>query len=168
MSMMLRWGYRLLMNMTEAEKALETGIVRLGVRYRAQYPFLGLKLFADFALLDDMLIIEVDGASHDKPAQKLKDLDHMIGLKSLGWDVVRVSNEEAMANPLEKAVAARSAPRTDMQALVEARQRLLRDYPSLLEPRAKKPKRGRRRTPSRKSGSGKSRSTRSAPRRGSR
>lgn len=138
---LLGYWHRLYSAPTAAEQALETGIVGLGTRYRAQHPFLGLKLIADFALLDDMRIIEVDGKSHDAPAQKKKDLEHMIALKALGWDVVRVTNEQAMANPLETAEAARSAPRTDVAVLQARLDALRQTYPELW---LEKPRRQRR------------------------
>lgn len=86
---------------TTAEAALEPAIAALGERYRHQYPFWGLKYFADFALLDRKLIIEVDGASHDKPAQKEKDLKHSLEVLKLGWYIYRCSNEWATKYPEE-------------------------------------------------------------------
>lgn len=133
--------------MTEPERALEPAIAALGERYRCQHPFFGLKHIADFALLDRMRIIEVDGDSHDQPAQKKKDLKHMIALKALGWDVIRVSNDQAKAAPAETvAHCLTAAPQTAAQ-LEASLARLLRDYPKLaVEP----PKRSRRKSRRRK------------------
>lgn len=78
---------------------MEVVIARLGEPYRAQHPFFGLHHIADFALLDRKLVIEVDGASHDRPEQIRKDLQHTIGLVKLGWRVVRVKNEAVFADP---------------------------------------------------------------------
>ncbi len=84
---------------TQAESALESAIASLGERYRHQHPFWGLKYFADFALLDRKLIIEVDGDSHNNPRQKEKDLLHELAVLDLGWRVLRVSNERALRDP---------------------------------------------------------------------
>ena len=85
-------------NQTEAEKALEPHIAALGLRYRTQHPFWGICI-ADFVLLDEGLIIEVDGKSHDALTQKIKDADYAVRLKKRGWDVVRIKNEECLSFP---------------------------------------------------------------------
>lgn len=131
--------------MTPAETSLEPAIAALGERYRSQHPFLKHKHFADFALLDRKLIIEVDGDSHNDPHQKKKDLEHTLALKSDGWEVVRVTNEQALADPAGTVKAALSAtPQTEpeLQASLE---RLLRDYPKLLVAPAKRSKSRKRR-----------------------
>lgn len=142
--MMLRWGYRLLMNMTPAEKALEPAIAALGEPYRCQYPFLGQKIFADFALLNRKLIIEVDGASHNTPAQKLKDINHTLALKSLGWEVVRVSNEQAQAVPAETVAWCLTATPQTTEQLQTALARLKAEHPALFEPKPPKSRKPRR------------------------
>lgn len=91
-------GYQ---NPTESEAAIEPAIAALGKRYRFQHPFFKLYHMADFALLDDKIIIEVDGASHSTNKQKLKDLKYRVALEALGWRVVRCTNEEAQARPTE-------------------------------------------------------------------
>lgn len=147
MAGMLGYWYRLYHNMTPSEVALEPAIAALGERYRSQHPFLKHKLFADFALLDRKLIIEVDGASHDAPAQKLKDLKHMMALRSDGWNVVRISNLEATVDPAGAVSRCLRAPQTTQEELEAALARLLRDYPKLLETPAKKSRRPPRRAP---------------------
>lgn len=141
MAGMLGYWYRLYHNMTPSEVALEPAIAALGERYRSQHPFLKHKLFADFALLDRKLIIEVDGTSHDTPKQKKKDLEHMLALRSDGWNVVRIRNEEATADPVGAVSRCLRAPQTTQVELLGALARLLRDYPQLLEPPAKRSKR---------------------------
>lgn len=142
--MLLRYWCRLYQNMTESERALEPSIAALGERYRAQHPFFGLKLIADFALLDRKLIIEVDGNSHDRPAQKKKDLQHMIALKALGWDVVRVTNEQAQAVPAETVAAALARTPQTASQLGASLEQLLRDYPELAVEPPKRPRKKRR------------------------
>lgn len=97
--MMLRNWARLYTKPTLAEQTLEPAIAALGERYRAQHPFFSLYLIADFVLLDSRVVIEVDGKSHSTPAQIRKDLQHMIALEERGWAVIRVTNEQVMANP---------------------------------------------------------------------
>lgn len=97
--MMLRNWARLYTRPTAAEISLEPAIAALGERYRAQHPFFGLYLIADFVLLDRRVIIEVDGDSHNTLAQRRKDLQHMIALEEQGWAVVRMSNAEAISDP---------------------------------------------------------------------
>jgi very-short-patch-repair endonuclease len=129
---------------TAAEAALEPAIAALGERYRHQYPFWNLKYFADFALLDRKLIIEVDGSSHDKPEQKEKDLRHTLEVLKEGWIVVRTTNECALKDPawaVEVALADgedfryRDGLESEYRAALD---RLHRDYPHLLAVAAKK------------------------------
>jgi hypothetical protein len=54
---------------------------------------------ADFVLLDDKIIIEVDGKSHLTPKQRAKDVYHTMKLMAMGWRVVRCTNEEAINHP---------------------------------------------------------------------
>lgn len=85
-------------NQTKAERALEPHIAALGLRYRSQHPYWGICI-ADFVLLDEGLIIEVDGPSHDTLKQKIKDADYAVRLKKRGWDVVRIKNEDCHSFP---------------------------------------------------------------------
>jgi hypothetical protein len=78
---------------TDSEWALEPAIAALGRPYRWQYPFWTIHRFADFALIDDKLVIEVDGDSHLKPEQAAKDVETERLLNSMGWQVVRCRNE---------------------------------------------------------------------------
>lgn len=153
---LLGYWRRMCAEPTAAEAALEPAIAALGERYRHQYPFWGLKYFADFALLDRKLIIEVDGASHDKPAQKEKDLKHSLEALKLGWVVVRTTNELCLKDPawaIEVALADEEHLRhTDDLAAqwTAALARLHQNYPHLLAAGAKKSK--PRRPPAKASG----------------
>jgi very-short-patch-repair endonuclease len=157
MSMMLRYWYRLYHQMTPAEEALEPAVAALGERYRSQHPFLKHKLFADFALLDRKRIIEVDGDSHNKPSQKKKDLEHMIALRSDGWEVVRVSNEQAQANPAGTvAWCLQATPQTEQQ-LLAGLEHLRAEYPKLFlpkPPKSRKPRRSKKAQAAGKRGAG--------------
>lgn len=97
--MFFRNWYYLYNKQTAAELAIEPAIAALGRRYRAQHPFPGLKHIADFALLDDKIIIEVDGASHQEEGQIRKDITHTLALARQGWRVVRCKNDQAITEP---------------------------------------------------------------------
>lgn len=131
---------------TAAEAALEPHIAALGERYRHQYPFWGIPYFADFALLDRKVIIEVDGDSHDRPEQKEKDLEHTLKVLELGWRVVRVTNEQVLRDPagaLQLALRSRlESPDILLEEIqLKGRLELLRqNYPELLDLRAKRSK----------------------------
>lgn len=131
-------------NPTKAEASIEPSLAALGERYRHQYPFWSLKYFADFALLDRKLIIEVDGDSHDTPEQKEKDLQHSLEVLKLGWITVRTTNEMAIKDPawaVEVALADWEdfRHRADLEAQwTAALARLHQDYPHLLAAAAKK------------------------------
>lgn len=142
MAGMLGYWYRLYHNLTPSEQALEPAIAALGERYRCQHPFLRHKHFADFALLDRKRIIEVDGDSHELPRQKEKDLLHMIALAKEGWDVIRVSNDEANLDPVGAVARALNEFAPSLSELQERLQRLHRDYPELLEKRVRGQRRG--------------------------
>jgi len=136
---------------TAAEQAVEPAIAALGERYRHQYPFWGIKYFADFALLDRKVIIEVDGDSHDRAEQKEKDLQHTLKVLELGWQVVRITNEQALRDPegaIRAALASVRPARDTMLLEIELKGRLAllhQNYPHLLAAHAKMTKRESRR-----------------------
>ena len=99
--MFLRNWARLYSNPTKPEARLEIEIAKQGKRYRAQHPFFGIRAIVDFALLDDLVIIEVDGASHLQPAQRYKDCTRSIYLEGQCWKVIRFTNEESLTRPAE-------------------------------------------------------------------
>lgn len=90
-------------NLTEAEKALwvhlNAGINELKIR--RQHP-IG-NYIADFYCHKAKLIIEIDGEIHNDPAVQKIDVQREKDLKSLGYNIVRFSNEEIYKDP-EKAL----------------------------------------------------------------
>ena len=84
-----------------AERAIEPAIASLGRRYRSQHPFLGGRYFGDFVLLDDRLIIEVDGDSHRKKGAPEADRARDERLAEDGWQTLRCTNAEALAAPYD-------------------------------------------------------------------
>lgn len=91
----------LLANMTEAEQALEPHIAKLGVRYRCQHLFWGLKIIPDFLLLDHGIVVEVDDPSHNRKAKREADAKKTASLEKLGWKVYRCTNAAVIANPAQ-------------------------------------------------------------------
>lgn len=94
-----RWG-KLYRDTTPAELCMEEAIAELGVPYRNQFPgyLFGFRYFPDFLLPTLKLIIEVDDASHNEKRKKEADDHRTRELNSLGWTVVRCTNEEALSN----------------------------------------------------------------------
>ncbi len=68
-----------------------------GHRFRRQHP-IG-RYFADFACDRLRLILEIDGGVHERDDVVLRDHLRQVELESLGWTVLRFSNEEALSRP---------------------------------------------------------------------
>lgn len=66
------------------------------VRFRRQH-IIG-DYIADFVCLAKQLIVEVDGAYHNRAAQTVSDEQRTNDLKQLGFRVIRLSNEEITTN----------------------------------------------------------------------
>ena len=66
----------------------------LGYQFLRQRPV--LNYIADFMCKDLMLIIEVDGISHDDEIQWRKDMKRQKKLEDFGFTVLRFSDEEVM------------------------------------------------------------------------
>ncbi len=92
---------RLKKNVTKAEKVLweQLNHKRLGYRFRRQYVI--HTFIVDFVCLPKNLIIEVDGEIHN--SQKESDAERTTHLNSLGYTVIRFSNEEVLTNPISVA-----------------------------------------------------------------
>ncbi len=84
-------------NMTDVERRLWTALKGkqiAGCRFRRQHP-IGAYV-ADFACIDRMLVIELDGGQHQD--QEAYDEDRSRFLKQQGWQVVRFWNNEVLEN----------------------------------------------------------------------
>ncbi len=68
-----------------------------GHRFRRQHP-IG-RYFADFACDRLRLILEIDGGVHARDDVILRDHLRQVELGSLGWTVLRFTNEEALSRP---------------------------------------------------------------------
>ena len=82
-------------NMTSTESALWKRLKKkqlLGLRFRAQHP---IDIFiADFYCHKLKLVVEVDGAYHNRSDQKKYDLDRERVLKNYGIETIRFTDEE--------------------------------------------------------------------------
>src|SRR5258705_9444262 len=65
-----------------------------GYKFRRQH-VIG-NFIADFVCLKKGLIVEVDGNYHQLPEMKISDEERSIALKDLGFNVIRVSNDELL------------------------------------------------------------------------
>ena len=87
-------------NMTKAEASLWKYILRgkqlKGYQFRRQRPV--LNYIADFLCKDLMLIIEVDGITHDTETAISKDMQRQQILEKNGFKVVRFTDEEVLNN----------------------------------------------------------------------
>lgn len=99
MSMFLKNWAKLYTAPTQAELALEPAVAALGRPYRAQHPVFALGCICDFALLNERIVFEVDGKSHNGKAAKEKDRERTRKLEKLGWVVARCTNDEALDDP---------------------------------------------------------------------
>lgn len=93
-----RWA-RLYSNLTPAETALEPAIAALGVPYRVQHPMWALRVFPDFVLPKQRIVIEVDDPGHRRKEAIKRDAERTEKLTRAGWTVVRCENDEALSDP---------------------------------------------------------------------
>ncbi len=68
----------------------------LGVEFRRQH-IIG-DFIADFACLDALLIIELDGGYHQLPQQQCSDEERTAWFEAHGYTVMRFANEEVTEN----------------------------------------------------------------------
>ena len=81
---------------TQAEDCLWQALrnSKLGYKFRRQHPI--HVYIADFICLDKKLIVEVDGGYHDDANQQYLDEQRTRDLQSLGFSVIRFTNEEVL------------------------------------------------------------------------
>ena len=85
-------------NPTEAEAALWEMLRRKSLGYRFRRQHLIDSYIVDFVCLERSLIIEVDGGYHTTEDQKEADKERTKRLEELGFQVIRFTNEEVIAN----------------------------------------------------------------------
>ncbi len=121
---------------TPAEHALEPFVAAMGHVYRTQFPYFiwGVRYFPDFLWPTLGVILEVDDESHDEPERAAHDAKRTALLESLGWRVVRCTNEEALHHPHD--VIARVLDLIEKRGAVDMRPQLGR--PSFSRKKGKK------------------------------
>jgi len=91
---------RLRKNLTKAEACLWKYALRAkklkGYQFRRQRPV--LQYIADFFCKELMLIIEVDGITHDNETSQTKDIQREEQLARAGFKIVRLTDEEVLNN----------------------------------------------------------------------
>lgn len=94
------YANRLRKEMTKAEACLWKYVLRAGKMksypFRRQRPV--LKYIADFMCKELMLIIEVDGSSHELEEVRKNDEQRQKALEEAGFTVLRFTNEEVLTN----------------------------------------------------------------------
>ena len=85
-------------NPTEAESFLWNYLSgdKMGGHFRRQHPVYGY--IPDFLCISKKLIIEIDGSYHFEGEQPEKDLERTAYLKSIGYTILRFTNEEVLCN----------------------------------------------------------------------
>lgn len=79
---------------TKAEKVFKHKLLKWGIKFRSQRP-IG-KYIVDFLIFDRKLIIEIDGEYHNKKLQKKQDKMREKYLKSMGFKIIRISNNKVL------------------------------------------------------------------------
>ncbi|MBI4285772.1 MAG: endonuclease domain-containing protein [Chloroflexi bacterium] len=67
-----------------------------GVKFRRQHP-IG-DYIVDFICLEKKLVIEVDGGQHNEDVKKEEDETRTLWLESEGYHIIRLWNNEVLAN----------------------------------------------------------------------
>ena len=70
---------------------------KTGAKFRRQHPI--QPYVADFACVESMLIVEVDGPSHRIDEQIAHDARRTAFLEGLGWRVLRVGDGDVLSDP---------------------------------------------------------------------
>ena len=84
------------MNPTDAEIILWQELQRRSVNTKFFRQYIIADYIVDFVSIQHMLVIEVDGAYHSEPVRKEYDEGRTERLESLGFRVLRFSNEEVL------------------------------------------------------------------------
>ena len=87
-------------NMTKAEASLWKYVLKdkqlKGYQFRRQRPV--LQYIADFLCTDLMLIIEIDGITHDNEKIIVRDTQRENDLIKLGFKIIRFTDDEVLTN----------------------------------------------------------------------
>ena len=89
--------------------ALRMGYMFLGYKFRRQH-IIG-DYIVDFVCLEKMLVIEIDGEYHNEWEQQINDEERTEWLHKRGFNVIRFTNAEVIAEPTLFAQKVKSALR---------------------------------------------------------
>jgi primosomal protein N' (replication factor Y) len=117
-----RFARRLRRNMTPAERLLWWKLrdEQQGWRFLRQHP-VGT-FVADFACIETLLAIEIDGATHSKPEEIAHDRARTNYLERNGWRVIRFWNADIFNN-LAGVIASIHLAATEQQSWMKHNQR---------------------------------------------
>ena len=87
--------------MTEAESALWKYLKGNGLGHKFLRQHIIGDYIVDFLCRDKLLVIEVDGGYHSERTQQEDDAVRQQWLESIGYKVIRFSNEEILYNNLQ-------------------------------------------------------------------
>lgn len=78
-------------------------------RIKRQQPFVidGNVYYADFCIKSKKVIIEIDGGYHLMPSQIVKDKDRDASFRSIGYEVIRITNSQTTNDKVLKDLRAR-------------------------------------------------------------
>ena len=97
------YANKLRKNMTKGEACLWKYVLRAGqlggYKFRRQRPI--LNYIVDFACLELMLVIEVDGFTHEEEEAVARDRERDDALQAVGFTVLRFSNSEVLSRIAE-------------------------------------------------------------------
>ncbi|MFH1750827.1 MAG: DUF559 domain-containing protein [Candidatus Micrarchaeota archaeon] len=81
------------MEISEAEKRLGIALQQEGLSFTPQYPI--SEMHVDFTDPENMVVVEVDGPSHDTHRQRKIDKNRDRICRKRGWRVMRVTADQA-------------------------------------------------------------------------
>lgn len=87
-------------NPTDGEKAfwkLVSGKNMFGAKFRRQCVI--DNYIVDFVCFENRLVVEIDGGYHNDPQQEIEDNQRSLVLKDYGFTILRLKNEEVIADP---------------------------------------------------------------------
>ena len=90
------WAKRMRSNPTEAELILRDYVRANHLGHKFLFQFIIGQFIVDFFCPDCKLIIEVDGGYHSEPKQEYDDEQRTQMLESLGYRVIRFTNEQVL------------------------------------------------------------------------
>jgi ATP-dependent DNA helicase RecG len=99
-----RFANKLARKATPAERAFRNKLLEIAIGFSFQRPFSnkGTLYIADFYIPNFALIIELDGGYHNTEQQKIHDMLRDSWFKKLGYNIWRMTNEDAFAITTEE------------------------------------------------------------------